>query len=104
VAVILRLIHRFHPSKKEQFLELEKEFAALEDRGVLPKGERMMPIAAREPANTFVWQRRFENLSAAEATLKLFDTSSEHAELAKKQLPCFTDAWVELYEVLDFSS
>jgi hypothetical protein len=104
VAVILRLIQRFHPSKKEQFLELEKEFAALEERGVLPKGERMMPIAAREPANTFVWQRRFENLSAAEATLKLFDTNSEHTELAKKQLPCFTDAWVEFYEVLDFGS
>jgi hypothetical protein len=101
VAIILRLVQQFHPSRKQEFLELEKEFAALEDRGVLPKGERMMPIAAREPANTFIWQRRFENLSAAEATLKLFDSSSEHTELAKKQLSCFTDAWVEFYEVLD---
>ena len=87
MAIILRLVQQFHPSRKQEFLELEKEFAALEDRGVLPKGERMMPIAAREPANTFIWQRRFENLSAAEATLKLFDSSSEHTELAKKQLP-----------------
>jgi hypothetical protein len=102
VAVILRLVQQFHPSKKQEFLELERQFVALEERGVLPKGERMMPIAGREPANTFIWQRRFDDLSAAEATLKLFDTSSEHTELAKKQLPCFTDAWVELYEVLEF--
>ena len=102
MGVFLRLIQQFDPSKKVEFLVLEKQFAALEDRGLLPKGERMMPIAAREPSNTFVWQRRFEDLGAAEATLKLFDTSSEHTELAKKQLPCFTDAWVELYEVLEF--
>ena len=102
MAVILRLVQQFHPSKKQEFLELERQFVALEERGVLPKGERMMPIAGREPANTFIWQRRFDDLSAAEATLKLFDTNSEHTELAKKQLPCFTDAWVELYEVLEF--
>lgn len=102
MAVILRLIQQFHPAKKQEFLELEKQFVALEAKGILPKGERLMPIAAREPANTFIWQRQFENLSAAEATLKLFETNSEHTELAEKQLPCFTDAWVEFYEVLEF--
>jgi hypothetical protein len=101
VAIILRLVQQFHPSKKQEFLTLEKKFAALERQGTLPKGERMLPIAGREPANTIVWQGRFENLCAAEAALKLFESNPEHTELANQQLPYFKDAWVEFYEVLE---
>src|SRR5581483_11782675 len=94
VSVILRLVQQFQPSKKQEFL-------ALEHQGTLPKGERMLPIAGREAANTIIWQGRFENLCAAEAALKIFETNSEHTELANQQLPYFKDAWVEFYEVLD---
>ncbi len=101
MSVILRLVQQFQPSKKQEFLALEKQFAALEHQGTLPKGERMLPIAGREAANTIIWQGRFENLCAAEAALKIFETNSEHTELANQQLPYFKDAWVEFYEVLD---
>jgi hypothetical protein len=79
-------------------MELEKQFANLEHRGILPRGERLVPISG----NTVVWQCRFENLAAVEAAMKLFETDPGHTELAKKQGPFFQDTWVELYEVLDF--
>jgi len=101
VAVLLRLVQQFDHSKKKEFIDLEKQFAALERRGVLPKGERLTPISSRDPANTLIWQARFESLSAAEAALKLFDANPEHTELTVRQAPLFKDAWIEFYELLE---
>jgi hypothetical protein len=101
MAIILRLVQQFHPSKKREFMTLEKEFAALEHRGILPKGERLIPISGREPSNTVIWQCRFDDLCAAEKALKLFETNPEHSELASQQVPFFKNAWIEFYEVLD---
>jgi hypothetical protein len=100
VAVIMRLVQQFEHSKKEEFISLEKEFAQLERRGLLPRGERLVPISSRDPGNTLIWQASFKDLSAAQAALKLFETSSEHTELANKQKHFFKDAWIEFYEVL----
>jgi hypothetical protein len=102
VAIILRLVQRFQHSKREEFIALEKEFAHLEHRGILPRGERLMPISGRDPGNTIVWQRRFESLAEAEVALKLFETNPEHTELANKQKHFFEGAWVEFYEVVDW--
>ena len=102
MAIILRLVQRFQHSKREEFIALEKEFAQLEHRGILPRGERLMPIAGRDPGNTIVWQRRFENLTEAEAALKLFETNPEHTELANQQKHFFEGAWVEFYEILEW--
>jgi len=102
VAIILRLVQRFQHSKREEFIALEKEFAQLEHRGILPRGERLMPIAGREPGNTIVWQRRFESLAEAEAALKLFESNSEHTELANQQKHFFEGTWVEFYEIVDW--
>ena len=102
MAIILRLVQRFQHSKREEFIALEKEFAQLEHRGILPRGERLMPIAGREPGNTIVWQRRFESLAEAEAALKLFETNPEHTELANQQKHYFEGTWVEFYEIVDW--
>ncbi len=102
MAVIMRLIQRYHPSHKEEFHALEKQFAQLEHRGILPRGERLAPISGREPANTIVWQCRFESLGAAETALKQIDANVEHTELAKKQHPMFQQSWVEFYDVLEY--
>jgi hypothetical protein len=101
VAVILRLIQQYHPSHKKEFQALEKQFAGLEHRGILPTGERMAPISGREPGNTIVWQCRFDSLATAETALKQIDNSAEHTELANKQHPLFQRSWVEFYEVLE---
>ena len=102
MAVIVRLVQQYHPSKKQEFHALEKQFADLEHRGILPKGERLAPIAGREAGNTIVWQCRFDSLSAAEIALKKINESAEHTELAGKQHPLFQQSWLEFYEVLDF--
>ena len=102
MAIILRLVQRFQYSKREEFIALEKEFAQLEHRGILPSGERLMPISGREPGNTIVWQRRFESLAEAEAALKLFETNPEHTELANQQKHYFEGTWVEFYEIVDW--
>lgn len=102
MAIILRLVQQYQHSKKQEFMVLEKQFAELEDRGILPRGERLVPISSRDPANTVIWQARFENLSAVEAALKLFATNPEHTELANKQKHFFESSWVELYEVVEY--
>jgi hypothetical protein len=102
VAIILRLVQQYQHSKKQEFMALEKQFAELEDRGILPRGERLVPISGRDPGNTVIWQARFENLSAAEAALRLFETNPEHTELANQQKHFFESAWVEFYEVVEY--
>ncbi len=102
MAIILRLVQRFQHSKREEFIALEKEFAQLEHRGILPRGERLIPISGREPGNTIVWQRRFESLAEAETALKLFETNPEHTELANQQKHYFEGTWVEFYEIVDW--
>jgi hypothetical protein len=95
-------VQRFQHSKREEFIALEKEFAQLEHRGILPRGERLIPISGREPGNTIVWQRRFESLAEAETALKLFETNPEHTELANQQKHYFEGTWVEFYEIVDW--
>jgi len=102
MAIVMRLVQRFQSAKKEEFMDLEKKFAALEHRGILPRGLRMSPVAAREPGNTLIWEGRFDNLDGAEKALKLFETSPEHIELFEKQKQFFEDTWVEFYEVLEY--
>jgi len=102
MAVMLRLIQQYQPSSKQEFHALEKQFAELEHRGILPRGERFAPIAGREPANTIVWQCRFDSLAAAEKALKQIDESPEHTELARKQHPMFQQSWIEFYEILEY--
>jgi hypothetical protein len=102
VAVMVRLIQQYHPGKKEEFHTLEKQFAELEQRGILPRGERLVPISGREPANTIIWQCRFDSLCAAASALRQIDSSAEHTELASKQHPMFRKSWIEFYDVLDY--
>jgi hypothetical protein len=102
VAVFMRLIQQYHPSHKQEFHALEQQFAQLEHHSSLPRGERLVPISGREPANTVVWQCRFDSLCAAEEALKQIKDNAEHTELANKQRPMFQQSWVEFFEVLDY--
>jgi hypothetical protein len=101
VAIVVRLVQRYQHAKKQEFMALEKQFAELEHRGILPRGERLIPISSRDPGNTVIWQARFENLAAAEAALKLFEANPEHTALAEQQKHFFEGTWVEFYEVME---
>ncbi|HUM06138.1 MAG TPA: hypothetical protein VLT90_11810 [Terriglobales bacterium] len=101
MAIVLRLVQRYQHSKKQEFMVLERQFAELEHRGILPRGERLIPISSRDPGNTVVWQARFESLAAAEKALNLFETNPEHTALAEQQKHFFEGTWVEFYEVME---
>lgn len=102
MAVLMRLVQQYNPAQKKEFHDLEKQFAELEHRGLLPRGERLAPIAGREAANTIVWQCRFESLAVAETAIQQIELSTEHTELARKQHPMFQQSWVEFYDILDY--
>jgi hypothetical protein len=102
MAIILRIVQRFQTHKKLDFMALEKQFAALEHQGVLLKGERMVPLAGREPGNTLIWQARFPDLAAAAEALKFIENSPEHTRLYDQQKEYMEDTWLELYELLDY--
>ena len=102
MAVVMRFVQRFKADKRKEFMNLEKEFARHEQQGILTPGQRMTPIAAREPGNTLVWESTFKDLAAAERALKALEQGEAHQKLFEKQGPYFEDAWVEFYEVLDF--
>lgn len=102
MAIIVRIIQRFQTRKRVEFMQLEKQFAELEHKGVLLKGERMVPLASREPGNTLIWQGRFADFKAAQEALKFFENSPEHTRLYDQQKHFMEDTWVEFYETLDF--
>ena len=102
MAIILKIIQRFQTGKRTEFMELEKQFAALEQKGVLLKGERMTPLAGREPGNTLIWQAQFPTLSAAEEALQRIAASPEHTRLYDQQKQYMTDTWMEFYETLEW--
>ena len=102
MAIVMRFVQRFQAARRAEFMELEKQFAELEKRGVWARGQRMTPLAAREPGNTLIWESTFKSLAEAEEMLKSLETGEEHKKLFEKQVPFFEDAWVEFYEVLDF--
>ena len=101
MAIVMRIIQRFQASKRQEFIALEKQFAALEKRGILPQGERMLPLSSREPGNTLIWVGHFPTLCAAQECLQKFETSPEHEELFNSQVHYFQDTWVEFYEMLE---
>jgi hypothetical protein len=81
---------------------LEAKFAAMENRRPdMPKAQRLLPYAGREPLNTLIWQCQFPDLAAAQAVLALLATDPEHEQLCQRQRPFMLDAYTEIYEVLE---
>ncbi len=103
MAYILRFVQRYRPENREAFLELEGEFARMEERREgYPKGRRSQPYAGREQTCTIVWECEFETLAAAEAGLALMESDPEHEVLYRKQVPFIEETYTEIYEVLEF--
>jgi hypothetical protein len=104
VAVCMRFVQRFEASQREAFLKWEQQFIALEESGALPLGERLLPLSAKEPGNTLIWQKKFETLAEAEQALKSMENHLEHTRLYLAQSPLIQESWVEFYTVLESES
>ncbi|PCJ52396.1 MAG: hypothetical protein COA79_23895 [Planctomycetota bacterium] len=95
----LRFVQKFIPSKREAFLELEKEFIKLEEETEgFPKGKRYLPYSGRESTNTLIWESEFESLEEAQKALDLISNHPNHETLYQKQVPFFQDAYTEIYQ------
>jgi len=103
MAVIMRIIQQFDPSCEKEFMDLEKQFAALEKkRPDFPTGKRLQPISAGEPVNALIWQHEFENIESAYMTLDFFGGDREHEDLFSKQAGYIKQVKIEFFRVLDF--
>ena len=103
MTVTMRILQRFDVRKEKEFLELERQFAALERaRPDLPQGRRMRPISGPEPCNTLVWEAVFPSLDAAKNALESFAADAMHEELFAKQSELFESVKIEFYENLDY--
>ena len=101
---LLRFVQKYRPADRDAFMALEAHFAALETQSDLPCGTRMQPYAGRDPANTHIWECRFDSLQEAQDALARIQAHPEHEQLFQKQVPFFLDAWTEIYEILEFSA
>ena len=102
MSVTMRIIQRFDASHESEFMELEKQFAALEaERPDYPKGRRMQPISGAEPCNTLIWECEFPDMRARAPRSDFFHGDAAHEELLAKQLPYFEQVRIEFYQNLE---
>jgi hypothetical protein len=102
MSVRMRIVQRFAAGREREFMELERQFAALEAaRPDYPKGRRLQPIAAGEPCNTLVWEADFPDLEAARRALDFFAGDEAHERLLERQRALFAEVRTEFYQVLD---
>ena len=103
MSFIVRFVQRYPYSERAAFMKAEAKFAAMEQRRHdLPKGRRSQPYAGREPANTLIWECEFPSLAEAEGAVARMSADPEHEALLQEALPYMTDAYTEIYEVLEF--
>jgi len=101
---VLRFVQRYSPVDRKAFMDLEARFAAMEKRrGDLPKGRRLQPYAGREQTSTLIWECEFATLNAAQQALARLEADPEHDQLFRQQVPYMTEAFTEIYEVLEFA-
>ena len=102
--VYMRMLWQFDITEETRFMELEKQFVELESRRPdYPKGGvRMQPISAALPCNSITWEKQFDSLEEAYATVQFFRGDNEHEKLCELQRPFFKDFRIEFYKVLEF--
>jgi hypothetical protein len=102
MAYKLRFVQKFHKADQELFLKLEKNFIELERKDPrMPVGRRYLPISAKEPTNTLIWEAEFPSLEAAIVALQTIEGNSEHDALLDQQIGCMIEAYTELYKELE---
>mgnify|MGYP001314958262 CR=1 FL=1 len=99
---LLRFVQKFDPSSRAAFLELERQFAALErEAPEFPKGRRYVPLAGRDPGNAIVWECEFATLAALGEALALLERDERHERLYRQQAPYFQEVYTEIYETFE---
>lgn len=102
MSLVMRIVQRYDITREAEWMDLERQFAALERaRPDYPKGRRLKPLASHEPCNTLVWEAEFPTLDAAHAALAFFAGDAAHEALLEKARPLFEQVRIEFLEKLD---
>lgn len=102
MAYILRIVQRFDPQNRAEYLRLEQQFAAMEqERSDFPRGRRSLPLTGREPTNTLIWEASFPTQAAAQSAMAQMADDARHEALFQQQVQYIKEAFVEIYEVLE---
>jgi len=103
MGIVMRIMQQFDPAREDDFMALEKKFAALEKGATdFPKGKRMQPLSAAEPNNTLIWQCEFPNMVEAHKALDFFSGDERHETLFRQQVIFMKQVRIEFYKTLDF--
>jgi len=98
----LRFVQVFQLSKATEFLAIEKQFAAFEEKyPEFPKGTRYLPISGRETANTLIWECDFPTLEALHQAQLFLMNDSRHEDLFREQAVYMISAHTEIYRPYD---
>jgi len=103
MSIRMRIVQQFEVQHQTEFMDLEKQFAALEaQRPDFPKGRRLKPISGVDPSNTLIWECDFADLDAAHRALSFFAGDAAHETLFISQAPYFKQVRIEFLENLEF--
>lgn len=101
MSVTLRVIQTFDPAREEEFLRLERRFAALERaRPDLPQGRRQRMLLGGLPVHTLVWEGDFPDLATAWSAFTRYGADPQHEELAAQQRPLLRTVLIEALQDL----
>lgn len=98
----LRFVQNFRQDKIKEYLELEKQFAGMEEKyPEFPKGRRYLPVTGREASNTLIWECEFNTLEAAQEALAFLINDSRHEDLFTIQSEYIIGTYTEIYKPYD---
>jgi len=99
MSVTLRSVQIYEPAHEQAFLELEKQFARLEQsRADLPKGRRLRVVSGGLPAHTLIWECDFADVPSAWVRFNHYCVDAEHVRLAELQRPYLRQSSLEILE------
>lgn len=98
----LRFVQTFKQEYAREYLEIEKQFEALERKNdQFPKGRRYIPCAGRDASNTLIWEADFESLEEAQKAQAFFLADSQHDGLFQTQVKYILGTYTEIYRPYD---
>ena len=99
----LRFIQEFKQEYSDEYLALERQFAAFEESYPgAPVGKRYLAYAGRDASNTLIWECDFPTLEAVYKAQSFFLTDSRHEELFQEQSSYIIKTYTEIYRPLPF--
>jgi hypothetical protein len=98
----LRFVQQFKQEFASEYLAIERQFAALEQRSPeFPKGKRYLPYIGREASNTLIWECDFNTLEEAQQALAFLHADTRHEELFQQQAKYILGTHTEILKPYD---